>query len=112
MTLFQSVPTRNLPPCHPYSRKYLSPLSPFKGIEGREICKNKDDKEEDFLSELTEKVSFSSANHGSVLELTLVVRGRIKVSLSTYRNRPWGSPRIKSCIIDYILSKRCLSELT
>ena len=36
------------------------------------------------------------ANHGSVLELALVVRGRIKVimkkSLSTHGNRLWSGP--------------------
>ena len=54
-------------------------------------------------------------NHGSVLELALVVRGRIKVtmkkSLSTHGNRLWSGPGTETYILDYLLSKRWLREL-
>ena len=55
------------------------------------------------------------ANHGSVLELALVVRGRIKVmmkkSLSTHGNRLLSGPGNKTYILDYLLSKHWLREL-
>ena len=55
------------------------------------------------------------ANHGSVLELALVVRGRIKVTmknyLSTYGNRLWSGPGTETYILDYLMSKRWLREL-
>ena len=55
------------------------------------------------------------ANHGSELELALVVRGRIKVmmkkSLSTHGNRLWSGPGTKMCILGYLLSKRWMREL-
>ena len=55
------------------------------------------------------------ANHGSVLELALVVRGRIKVTmkkyLNTHMNRLWSGPRTKMYILDYLLSKSWLREL-
>ena len=55
------------------------------------------------------------ANNGSVLELALIVRGRIKVmmkkSLSTHGNRIWSGPGTKMYILNYLLSKRWLREL-
>ena len=55
------------------------------------------------------------ANHGSVLELALIVWGRINVmmkkSLSTHGNRLWSGPGTETYIIDYLLSKRWLHEL-
>ena len=55
------------------------------------------------------------ANHGLVLELALVVRGRIKVmmkkSLSTHGNRLLSGPGTETYILDYLLSKRWLREL-
>ena len=55
------------------------------------------------------------ANHISVLELALVVRGRIKVmmkkSLSTHGNRLLSGPGTKMYILDYLMSKRWLREL-
>ena len=55
------------------------------------------------------------ANHRLVLELSLVVRGRIKVmmkkSLSTHENRFWSGPVTETYILDYLLSKRWLREL-
>ena len=54
-------------------------------------------------------------DHGSVLELALVVRGGIKMtmkkSLSTHGNRLWSGPGTKTYILDYLLSKRWLHEL-
>ena len=55
------------------------------------------------------------ANHGSVLKLALVVRGRIQVmmkkSLSTHGNRLLSGPGTETYILDYLLSKRWLREL-
>ena len=54
-------------------------------------------------------------NHGSVLELVLVVRGRIKVmmkeSLCTHGNRLWSGPGTETYILDYLLSKRWMREI-
>ena len=54
-------------------------------------------------------------NHGVVLEIALVVRGRIKLmmkkSLSTHRNRLWSGPGTETYILDYLLSKRWLRVL-
>ena len=55
------------------------------------------------------------ANHGSVLELALVVWGRINVmmkkSLSTQGNMLWSGTDTKTYILDYLLSKLWLREL-
>ena len=49
------------------------------------------------------------ANHGSVLELALVVWGGIKVmmkkSLNTYGNSLCSGPGTEAYILDYLLSK-------
>ena len=56
-----------------------------------------------------------SANHGSVLELSLVVRGIIKVtmkqSLSTYGDRLWSGHGTQTYILNYWLSNCWLHEL-
>ena len=56
-----------------------------------------------------------SANHGLVLELALVVRGRIKVmmkqSLSTHGDRLWSGTGTKTYILNYLLSNRWLREI-
>ena len=55
------------------------------------------------------------ANHILVLELALVVRGRIKVimkkSLSTHGNRLLSGPGTETYILDYLLIKCWLREL-
>ena len=54
-------------------------------------------------------------DHGSVLELALVVRGRIKMmmkkSLSTHGNRLCSGPGTETEILNYLLSKHGLHEL-
>ena len=55
------------------------------------------------------------ANHGLVLELALIVWGRINVmmkkSLSTQGNRLWIGTETETYILNCLLSKRWLREL-